>query len=53
MDSKKNSKITNKCSGGGDFYREKIIEMINQIDDEKFLNQIRIILKRHIEKRGG
>lgn len=33
--------------------RHKIIEMTNQIEDEKFLNQIRIILKRHIEKRGG
>lgn len=34
-------------------HRKKIIEMTNQIEDEKFLNQIRIILKRHIEKRGG
>lgn len=34
-------------------YREKIVEMVGQIENEKFLNQIRIILKRHIEKRGG
>ena len=34
-------------------HKEKIVDMVNKIDDEKFLNQIRIILKRHIEKRGG
>ncbi len=34
-------------------YRKKIIEMTNQIEDERFLNQIRTILKRHIEKRGS
>ena len=33
--------------------RHKIIEMTNQIEDERFLNQIRTILKRHIEKRGS
>lgn len=38
--------------GGVKWYREKIIDMVNQIENEKFLNQIRIILKRHIEKRG-
>lgn len=31
-------------------YREKIVEMVNQIDDLKFLNQIRTILKRHLQK---
>lgn len=35
-----------------EWYKKKIVEMIYQINDEKFLNQIRIILKRHIEKRG-
>ncbi len=34
------------------YYRDKIIEMVGQIEDEKFLNQIRTILKKHIEKRG-
>lgn len=34
------------------WYRDKIAEMISQIEDENFLNQIRIILKKHIEKRG-
>ena len=29
-----------------------IIDMLNRIDEEKFLTQIYIILKRHIEKRG-
>ena len=38
---------------GVNWYREKIIEMVRQIEDEKFLNQIRTILKRHIETRGG
>ena len=28
--------------------RHKIIEMTNQIEDERFLNQIRTILKRHM-----
>lgn len=32
------------------WYSEKIVDMIRQIEDEKFLNQIRTILKRHIEK---
>ena len=27
--------------------------MVRQIEDEKFLNQIRTILKRHIEKEGA
>ncbi len=34
------------------FYKEKIIDMLESINDEKFLNQIRIILKLHIEKKG-
>lgn len=41
-----------KTIHGVEWYRERIVKMVNQIDDEKFLNQIRIILKRHIEKRG-
>lgn len=36
-----------------EWYKKRIVEMIEQIEDEKFLNQIRIILKCHIEKRGG
>ncbi|MBC5744756.1 hypothetical protein FMM74_014495 [Lachnospiraceae bacterium MD308] len=46
-----------------DQHKEKIICMLESISDEKFLNQIRIILKRHIartfldiaqeEKKGG
>lgn len=48
--------------GGGDrnvtfrekeWYRQKAIDMIYKIDNEKFLNQIHTILKKHIEKRGG
>ena len=33
--------------------RGKIVEMVGQIENEKFLNQICTILKKHIEKRGG
>lgn len=33
-----------------DQHKEKIICMLENISDEKFLNQIRIILKRHIER---
>lgn len=36
-----------------DCYKKKILLMLKSINDEKFLNQIRIILKRHIEKKGG
>lgn len=39
--------------GGVKSCKDKIISMIKQIDDEKFLNQIHTILKKHIEKRGG
>ena len=35
-----------------DQHKEKIICMLESINDEKFLNQIRSILKWHIE-RGG
>lgn len=35
-----------------DFYKEKIILMLESINDEKFLNQIRTLLKLHIEKKG-
>lgn len=34
-------------------YREKIIEMVREVEEKRFLNQIHTILKRHIEKRGG
>lgn len=34
-------------------YMKSILTMLKEINDEKFLNQIRIILKRHIEKKGG
>lgn len=35
-----------------EYCKEKILEMLENVNDEKFLNQIRIILKRHIEKKG-
>lgn len=53
MKNQKEMNENEKILGGGvKWYREKIIDMVNRIEDEKFLNQIRIILKRHIEKRG-
>lgn len=33
-------------------HKENIICMLENISDEKFLNQIRTILKRHIEREG-
>lgn len=33
--------------------REKIVEMVGKIEEEKFLSQIYTILNKHIEKRGG
>lgn len=33
-----------------DQHKEKIVCMLDNISDEKFLNQIRIVLKRHIER---
>lgn len=53
MKNQTETNVNEKIGGGVNSYKEKIISMINQIDDEKFLNQIRIILKKHIEKRGG
>lgn len=38
--------------GGVKWYREKIVEMVESIKDEKFLIQIHTILKKRIEKRG-
>ena len=35
-----------------DVYKENIALMLKNINNEKFLNQIRIILKNHIEKKG-
>jgi hypothetical protein len=35
-----------------DIYKENIALMLKNINNEKFLNQIRIILKNHIEKKG-
>jgi hypothetical protein len=35
-----------------DVYKENIALMLENINNEKFLNQIRIILKNHIEKKG-
>ncbi len=34
-------------------YKQKIISMIEQISNERFLCQIWTILKIHIEKKGG
>lgn len=31
----------------------RIIDMIDCINEEEFLKQIYVILKRHIDKRGG
>lgn len=33
-----------------EFYMKSILSMLERIKDEKFLNQIRTILKRHIER---
>ena len=33
-------------------YKAMIASLLMRIDNEKFLNQIRIILKNHIEKKG-
>lgn len=52
----KNQKEINETEilgwGGVKWYREKIVEMVESIKDEKFLIQIHTILKKHIEKRG-
>lgn len=34
------------------FNKAEIIRMLEHIHDEKFLNQIRALLKLHIEKKG-
>lgn len=51
---KNQTEINNEKSTGGGvkWYREKIVEIIGKIEDEKFLIQIHTILKKHIEKRG-
>lgn len=36
-----------------DFYRERIMEMLSQVENVTFLHQIWIIIKRHMEKYGG
>lgn len=40
--------------GGVEWYRRKIVDMIGQVENIKFLNQIFTILKKHIniKKRG-
>lgn len=35
------------------YYKNSIVCMLKSINDEKFLNQIRILSKLHIEKKGG
>ena len=36
-----------------DFYRERIMEMLSQVENVTFLHQIWKIIKRHIEEYGG
>lgn len=48
---KQNENQTNVLEGA-EWYRKKIVEMVEQIENEKFLNQIYTILKRHVQKRG-
>lgn len=56
IDSKKFPGVCERKRGRGmsaaDQHKEKIICMLENISDEKFLNQIRIILKRHIERES-
>lgn len=35
------------------FNKMEIIRMLEHIHDERFLNQIRTLLKLHMEKKGG
>lgn len=35
------------------FNKVESIRMLEHIQDERFLNQIRTLLKLHIEKKGG
>lgn len=53
MKNQTETNVNEKIGGGVEWYREKIVEMVGRIEDEKFLNQIHTILKKHIEKRGG
>lgn len=52
----KNQKEINETEilgwGGVKWYKENIVEMVEKIEEEKFLSQIHTILKKHIEKRG-
>lgn len=52
---KKNKRKANNNLGKGGvlWYRKKIVDMVHKIEDEKYLNQILTILKKHIEKRGN
>lgn len=34
------------------FYKNSIIFMLSSVNDDKFLNQIRTLLKLHIQKKG-
>ncbi len=34
------------------FYKNSIIFMLASVSDERFLNQIRTLLKLHIQKKG-
>lgn len=52
MKNQTETNVNEKIGGGVKWYREKIIEMVESIKDEKFLSQIHTILKKHIEKRG-
>ena len=36
-----------------DFYKERILELLSQVENVTFLHQIWKILKRHIEKHRG
>lgn len=53
MKNQKQNNENNYSGGGVKWYRKKIAEMVEQIENEKFLSQIHTILKKHIEKRGG
>lgn len=35
-----------------DFYKEKIILMLKSVNDERFLNQLRTLIKLHIQRQG-
>lgn len=49
----KNERYVAPACGAAEDYRRRIVDIVDNIEDEVFLRRIYAVLRKHIEKRGS